>query len=114
MHAKGKEAAGTPEARGLGMRHQQKPKLAMRVAGVIQKTVSSNLAKPPTSLAGAHPCKRFVFCNLHTAIPLPFMRQMRRTIQPQGSGRDLHACAELEALQGLHSLSRMSAAGSGR
>ncbi len=49
---KGKEAVCTSEARGLGVRHQQKPRLAVRVAGVIQKAVSSNLASLPTSLAG--------------------------------------------------------------
>ena len=49
---KGKEAVCTSEARGLGVRHQQKPRVAVRVAGVIQKAVSSNLANLPTSLAG--------------------------------------------------------------
>lgn len=34
------------------MRHQQKPRLAVRVAGLIQQAVSSNLAKLPTSMAG--------------------------------------------------------------
>ncbi len=51
-HAKSKEAVCTPEARGLGVRHQQKPRLAVRVAGVIQKAVSRNMADLPTSLAG--------------------------------------------------------------
>ena len=52
-HMKGKEGACTSEARGLGMRHQQKPRLAVRIAGLLQKIISGNLAKPPTSLAGA-------------------------------------------------------------
>ena len=55
-HMKGKEAASTLEARGLGVRHQQKPRLAVRVAGLIQSILSNNLSKPPTSLPGAHPC----------------------------------------------------------
>ncbi len=67
---KGKEAAGTPEARGLGMRHQQKPRLAVRVAGFLQKIISSNLAKPPTSLAGAHSCPA-LFVTLSDTVCLP-------------------------------------------
>ena len=70
---KGKEAAGTPEARGLGMRHQQKPRLAVQLAGLLQKIISGNLAKPPTSLAGAHLCK-YAFTVTTAAVSLQSRR----------------------------------------
>ena len=71
---KAKEVASTPEARGLGVRHQQKPRLAVRVAGLIQKIVSNNLPKPPTSLPGAHPCPGpllFESFKVHSPFPRP-------------------------------------------
>lgn len=73
---KGKEAACASEARGLGMRHQQKPRSAVRVAGLLHKMISSNLARPPTSLAGAHCILRIRIHELYSL--LLAIRAMRR------------------------------------
>lgn len=63
---KGKRLAGTPQARGLGVRHQHKPRLAVRLTGFLQQAVSKNLAQLPSGLAGAHPphLKSFLYIIL--------------------------------------------------
>ena len=45
-----KEVVVTPQARGLGV--APKPKVAVRLAGLIQQAALAHLSKPPSSLAG--------------------------------------------------------------
>ncbi|CAK0784901.1 hypothetical protein CVIRNUC_008106 [Coccomyxa viridis] len=58
----GKEVAGTPQARGLGV--APKPQVAVRLAGLIQQAALAHLSKPPSSLAGA----KAICCNMHAEV----------------------------------------------